>query len=108
MVARPEETRDRAEHAAGLVAPGDAAAGLERRLHLGLIVEQRRHQVEAAHHVDRTVLVGEHHRLLGRQGYLPVYFTGILYVGQLWFFEHRPLRRSVYRPVFMASVNFRH
>ena len=39
VVGRPEVTGDRAEHAAGLVAPSNAGARFECRLHLGLIVE---------------------------------------------------------------------
>ena len=39
QVAGPEEPRDGAEQAAGLVAPGDAAAGPERRLDLGLVLD---------------------------------------------------------------------
>src|SRR5438477_7346655 len=52
VVARAEEARHRAKHAAGLLAPGDPAAGAKRLLDLWLIVEQRRHKIEAAQHVD--------------------------------------------------------
>ena len=65
VVAGAEEARHRAEHAAGLLAPGDAPAGPERLLDLWLVVEHRRHQVEAAQHVDRAVFGGEHHGLFG-------------------------------------------
>src|SRR5262245_48929943 len=64
VVAGPEEAGHSAEHAAGLIAPGNATARLESRLDLVLIVQHRRHEVEAAHHIDGAVFVREHHRLL--------------------------------------------
>ena len=71
VVARAEEARHRAKHAAGLLAPGDPAAGAKRLLDLWLIVEQRRHKIEASQHVDGAVLFGEHHRLLRRKREFP-------------------------------------
>src|SRR5882724_10962674 len=47
VIAGPEKARDRAEHAAGLIAPGNAATRLESSLDLGLVVEHGRHQIEA-------------------------------------------------------------
>src|SRR6266478_6975517 len=52
VIAGPEKAGHGAEHATGLIAPGDTATGLECGLNLGLVVEQCRHQVEAAHQVD--------------------------------------------------------
>jgi hypothetical protein len=70
VIAGPEKAGHRAEHAAGLIAPGDTAPGLEGGLNLGLVVEQCRHQVEPAHQVDRALGNREHHGLLGRHGEL--------------------------------------
>lgn len=67
VIAGPEEAGHRAEHAAGLIAPGDTTTGLECGLNLRLVLKHRRHQIEAAHQVDRAVGNREHHRLLGRQ-----------------------------------------
>ena len=42
-------------------------AGLEGRLHLGLVLDHRGGGVERADQIDRAVGLGEHERLLGRQ-----------------------------------------
>src|SRR4029077_1441100 len=44
--------RHRAKHAPSLLAPRDPAASAERRLDLGLVVEHRGHQVEAAQQIN--------------------------------------------------------
>ena len=46
-IARPEEGADGAEQAAGAFAPGDAAAGAEGRLDLGLALDHRRARSKA-------------------------------------------------------------
>jgi hypothetical protein len=46
VISGPEETGDRAEQAAGLIAPGHALAGLEGCLHLRLIIEEGGHHVK--------------------------------------------------------------
>ena len=50
VVARAKEASHRTEQAARLITPSDAVAGLERRLDLLLIVEQRGHHVKGAGH----------------------------------------------------------
>src|SRR5215510_9613576 len=67
VITRPEEARDGAKHAASLIAPRDTTTLLEGNLDLGLIIQQGRHYIEAAHHVDGAILDCKHHRLFGRQ-----------------------------------------
>jgi hypothetical protein len=79
VVARAEEAGHGTEHTAGLVTPGHTTTRLEGGLNLGLIVEHCRHQIEAPHQVDGTVLTRKHHGLFGRKGK----FSGAGIVGQI-------------------------
>ena len=65
MIARAEKTGDGTEHTAGPITPSHAATRLEGGLDLGLIVEHRRHEIEAAHQVDGAVLTRKHHGWFG-------------------------------------------
>src|SRR5215469_3299434 len=67
LVARTEEPCDRTEHASALVSPCDPAAALERRQDLFEIGMDRRHASKSTHHIDRTVVIREDHRLFRRQ-----------------------------------------
>ena len=67
VITRPEEASDGAKHAVSLIAPRDTTTLLEGNLDLGLIIQQGRHYIEAAHHVDGAILDCKHHRLFGRQ-----------------------------------------
>src|SRR6266566_193597 len=67
FIAGPEKAGHRAEHAAGLITPGDTTTRLECSLNLRLVVKHCRHQIETAHQVDGAVLDREHHGLFGRQ-----------------------------------------
>ena len=66
-VARPQHGADRAEQAARVLAPFDAAARQERLFDLRLRGIDCANGFDCAADVDVTVLLGEGHRLLGRK-----------------------------------------
>ena len=54
-VTRAEQPRDGTEHAAGLIAPGDAPTGFEGGLHFRLVLGHRSCGIERADQIDRAV-----------------------------------------------------
>ena len=66
-VAVAVERRRAAGEAPVMLAPGDALAGAEGLERLRLVEPHRRRHVPGVRDVDRAVLVGQHHRLLGQE-----------------------------------------
>jgi hypothetical protein len=71
LIPRPEKAPNGAKEAERLIAPADALSRPKCRLNQRLILHQRDRSVEGALEINRTVGIGEHHRLLGRQSKLP-------------------------------------